>query len=699
MIKLPFSTRPRGSVMFFGMIIVVILASLALSFTSTITVNQTHLEADIAAQRALHLAQAYTNIKVQRVWTKYSTWPTDKRVQFVYQAIITNLDPDPSSPTYNQPLNWSEPNAGYVTCGEGMAMCSISTNDPFPPQLLQPAGTPAEFIDVRFRTVAVVQNLGSGVARDTNVTGSTSKYGMRTVAREVERVIRFGLGQAQVFDYVYFANNFGWMYGNNLNLYGNMGANGNLNFSGNPKVDGALYAAMNPAINAAGTINGSASFDTIKQYQTLANSGTPSGVLPSNDNNNGLMRPTNPAAPGVPFSAGYDGTQPTQSQQSMINMPYLSDLSAYQTMAKSTVLAARADLGEPSLISGGIVKQLKAPGLDPTVASNYNIIINHTYGFNSGENGQYATTSVNAQGKTVVTLNTVSTQLDATTQANNGNLALIGTPEQPIVVLGPVVVSNDLVIKGTITGQGTFYTGRNVNVIGDLTYANAPQWSQNDSNVAQTAADDTKKDGVGFGVKGNVVLGQYTNASLSGGNGSDSWDSALAYIKPPFTAPYPVDAKDSNLGYVTSTVNGQPSFNGDYTATDGGKKLATSTGTGTPIARRFYESSFSNQYIATYATKPQNVQGIFYTNHYYGGRPTNYALYGAVIMRDEAILTDNLANFYYDPRISKGALNAYINLFLPRTPTYSTVMYHEILPIELSGASPFTPIPQTILND
>ena len=28
----------------------------------------------------------------------------------------------------------------------------------------------------------------------------------------------------------------------------------------------------------------------------------------------------------------------------------------------------------------------------------------------------------------------------------NGNLALVGTPEQPIVISGPVVVNNDLVI-------------------------------------------------------------------------------------------------------------------------------------------------------------------------------------------------------------------------------------------------------------
>jgi len=46
---------------------------------------------------------------------------------------------------------------------------------------------------------------------------------------------------------------------------------------------------------------------------------------------------------------------------------------------------------------------------------------------------------------------------------------------------------------------------------------------------------------------------------------------------------------------------------------------------------------------------------------------SNLKLYGSMIARDEAIVTDNNGKFFYDPRISKQEPATYVNLFLPRT--------------------------------
>jgi hypothetical protein len=258
-------------------------------------------------------------------------------------------------------------------------------------------------------------------------------------------------------------------------------------------------------------------------------------------------------------------------------------------------------------------------------------------------------------------------------------------------------------------------------VLGDLTYANAPQWTQNDFNINQpgtgTAAQNQSKDGVGFGAKGNVVFGDYTHASPSGGDGSDYWDGALAYIKPPFTAPYPVDPGDADNGYVTSNQGGVPTFNGDYTQKDGGSKFDTSKNKGT-AARRYYESSFSNDYVHGLATnndfpgitgKPAAVSGIFYCNHYLGGRLNNPSLYGTAVMRDEAMVVDGGLSMFYDPRIMDENVSSKVNVYLPVDAQFTTQVFSELrdpsngLPMLDQGSTPNTgtagwgpaPIPQT----
>jgi len=645
----------RGSVIIFGMILVAILATISMSFATRIQFNEARLELDVAGSQALELAKSVNAMKIRQMWRVYARERTDRRVALLggedqngdasldagEDANLNTVLDAAQAPTYSDPA--------FVRTGHGEARCTVTVVRLFK----------KEYVDVAVDTVASVPNAMNG----------------RMATRRVEQIVRYGLGPATVFDYVYFANNYGWMYGNPLYLYGNMGANGNLGFGGDPTVDGKLFAAANSAIGAAGVINGNARFDSLDQYRALAGP-------------NRLMRPTNPAATpedangngrldagedansngkldNYDYEVGYGGTQPKAERQEAIDMPYLGDMQMYKDLAAATQRGARPDVGEAAVGTGGIVKQLKAPGLDPADPDNYNIIIDKTYGFQTDQNGKY--TLQDAGG--AVTLTDISKPLDTTDQKKNGNLALIGTPEQPIVIMGPVVISNDLVIKGVVKGQGTFYVGRNTHVVGDLVYSDPPEWRQNDTSFDSTTASNKLKDGVGFGTKGSVVLGNYENSSDFG--------VARYYMQPPFTQPHTVDAADTDIGYVTSTTDGKPTFHGNYNERDGGKMYNDFDSTPLDQNRRFCESSFPKSYIESIATKPKKMMGIFYTNHYFGGRTNQLELYGSMVTRDEGIVTDTSAKWYYDPRISKGDMSTYIELFLPRNAIYQSLLFRE----------------------
>ena len=122
-------------------------------------------------------------------------------------------------------------------------------------------------------------------------------------------------------------------------------------------------------------------------------------------------------------------------------------------------------------------------------------------------------------------------------------VTLAGTASDPIVLSGPVVIEGDIAIKGYVTGRGTIYAGRNVHVIGDLTYKNPPSWPKPMDDPEAVAAANAKADLVGLAAKGSLILGDYTSAA---------WSSVTRrYQTPPFTQPYVVDPSDAVNGYVT----------------------------------------------------------------------------------------------------------------------------------------------------
>ncbi len=83
----------------------------------------------------------------------------------------------------------------------------------------------------------------------------------------------------------------------------------------------------------------------------------------------------------------------------------------------------------------------------------------------------------------------------------DGNLILIGTVDDPIVIDKKVAVNGDLIIKGKVKGWGQIYTKGNVYVAGDVTYDDAPG--------EFGLADDGTKNGFALTAGGSIMIGDY----------------------------------------------------------------------------------------------------------------------------------------------------------------------------------------------
>jgi hypothetical protein len=85
--------------------------------------------------------------------------------------------------------------------------------------------------------------------------------------------------------------------------------------------------------------------------------------------------------------------------------------------------------------------------------------------------------------------------------AYEGNLILIGTDDDPIVIDKKVAVDGDLVIEGKVKGWGQIYVRGNVYVTGDVTYADAP----GEFGIAE----DGTPNGFALTAGGSIMMGDY----------------------------------------------------------------------------------------------------------------------------------------------------------------------------------------------
>ncbi len=293
------------------------------------------------------------------------------------------------------------------------------------------------------------------------------------VTKRMEAVYEIDLGMSDVFKYAYFINNYGWFDTGDayMRINGDVRANGDLRLTvwgGNytmtddyNDIHGNFYASENPELinpqtgqKAQGFISGDAGqYSTEKAYwevkgghsRPLKNLVFPGQPAPGGTTKSipwGWDPYHNPAKGGAIDQQRFE-RQPTQP------MPYLGDLDYYKTLAKQRK-------GELK----GLV-WVEGVGYRPKVVT--------VDGIYAGVDGVLGTAD------------------------DKNPLVILGGYANPIEITGPVVVPGDVIIKGVVKGRGTVYAGRNVHVVGNLTYASdtwgsasfvaAPRWESLQRNT------------------------------------------------------------------------------------------------------------------------------------------------------------------------------------------------------------------------
>lgn len=490
---------------------------------------------------------------------------------------------------------------------------SVIENYPFPVTINTPEGlTCTVMVPANTDPVVVTPD---GVLLKLIAVGTAPHLG-GTARKAIASTISYEMKQSPVFNYAYFINNFGEL-GMRVTVNGDVRSNADFSFAHEPLINGDIYAAENPDLEAAGTISGDTTYWDISEYQSNA----PPRARPTD--------PTGPPNPGGEvYDAGYDGESERFEHQNVLDMPYLGDLGDYLGTKNGYRRLAEATNG-------------KITGYDEEGKKK----VYEKFYEGDGPDGEDGT-------------------------PDDGCIVLIGTKKKPIVIEGRdadgnpipgvVVIKKDVIIKGVVSGQGAIYAGRNIHILGDVTYKDPPSWPKPDEDPYTTAGENKTKDFLGFGAKGNVVIGNYTRGW---------WKLTLEYLT---VDGYEVDETDAALGYDSDQDpdNGYW-FDGNYTAVD--DEEGKDDGEGEGIERRFYESSLSDSDIDKIAgkrVKITHIDGVFYNNHAFAGRVRRCAFDGSIVSRNEAIVYSPAARngliMNYDVRAHRGNMD-YIDINLPRS--------------------------------
>jgi hypothetical protein len=463
---------------------------------------------------------------------------------------------------------------------------------------------------------------------DSNNDGALDSGELR---RAVRSTMRFSLSRAEVFDYAYFVNNYGWMQGfgpGDMIVNGDMRANGNFDFSGGtPTINGSVYAAPNDRLlpAASGVVNITPTQWGNSYYETNANSRSRQAYNVSKHGAKGgaqydswkdliydrdaYVKDDDVSGSVVGDRNGtrtYGGTVLSPESTSTLTMPDLSDLSRYMGL------------------------------------SNDYVDTKQTFGDGSANPGY-------GEGAYVDVWNSTTSQYDriSTNGVVTGNAALIGTSDHPIKIHGPVTITQDAIIKGTVDGQGTIYTGRNVHIVGSITYKNPPDFRGSDPTTIDN--NNEKKSVLGLAARASIIMGDTSTFGYY----------PLAYMSPPFThARY-----DDNGNLIPA-----------YNAYDVDSYSVMK-----------YQSVLGSSYIHSVSSSISQIDAVLYTNFLGGGNigtgGGGVTFNGSIISRDEAMVLWSLPfRMNYDNRIKERALTGspLIDIDLPRSPTVTQLNWQEV---------------------
>ncbi len=447
----------------------------------------------------------------------------------------------------------------------------------------------------------------------------------------IDVIATYQLARSQVFDYTYFINNYGWMDGfgvNDLVVNGDMRANGNFNFTnGSPTVNGSVYACANDKLNppAAGLINADPVKMSNANYLTAA-------ALDSR-----MRQGYNSAMQGAKGSGQYEQWRDYvfESNASIVNNRTDGAVAGDSTGLKSWNLTTANGTLTTSMLDSNPTKEVVMPDLSDlthytAISQNY-IDQKATYldGTTNPNYGLGASVQVwNGSAYTTISTNGVVT----------GSAAVIGTVDHPVLIHGPVTFTQDALVKGYFSGQGTVYTGRNVHIVGSIIYKNAPNFiGANQTTIDQ---NNEKKDLVAFAARGSVIMGDTSTFTQS---------YPLQYMEPPFTHSRLDDYGNTIAAFDATQVDGT-----------GFKK---------------YQSVMGDTYLHSISSSVNQMDAVLYTNFVGGGDigtgGGGVVFNGTIISKDEAMVIFSLPmKMNYDSRIREKTLSSQplIDLQLPRSP-------------------------------
>lgn len=482
--------------------------------------------------------------------------------------------------------------------------------------------------------------------------------------RSVDVTARFELARSEIFDYTYFINNYGWMDGFNesqLVVNGDMRANGNFDFrNGSPTVNGSVFAAVNDKLNprAVGLINSA----PVKMTQSAYSSWTPtrparlSGESDAAFNarvaeyTNMIMSRRRPsyssATHGADGSTAYDTNRDFvfRSDGGMVNGKVAGAVVGDAQGVRAWTRTRASNAAALTMLDTNSTREIVMPDLSDL--SEYQEL-SRTYR-NPKANFQDGTANPNfGQGAFLEVWNSTTNsyqRLDTQGQIN-GSVVLVGTQERPIRIHGPVTVSQDVVIKGFVEGQGTLYSGRNTHIVGSIRYKNGPDFRS--GSIAGNDSVNEKRDFLGLAARGSVMMGNPTT----------------------FSNPFP-------LAYMTP-VNPPSKMMGTYGRFD-------ENGTWIPpfdamqidsTGRRRFQSVIPDTTMNAIAEGVNQIDAVMYSNFVGGGNVgtsgAGMVMNGTIIARDEAIVTWSLPIIMnYDNRIREREISnsPLIDLELPRSP-------------------------------
>ncbi|MDI6781640.1 MAG: hypothetical protein QME49_06025 [bacterium] len=465
--------------------------------------------------------------------------------------------------------------------------------------------------------------------------------------KQIEIIVRVDRNVAtrmpKVFDYAYFLNNWGWWYyAGGEQCPGSMRSNGRFDFK-------KIYGNFSPwKPSEAVTVNGNVEAHLDVTYLDKYNrTYLPAGLA-------GLKTPP-------PDYATYPYAKPSLKKEPIPNM---QTMKYYEDIAK---------------------------GYDP-----YTKTYNHPLGKISIGSKVFVDDGVFGDDEP------------------HENLILIGTKDSPIEIRNSVAIKGNLIMKGYVKTfnddpgklpYASVYVGRNMYIAGDIEYVNGPEWSaypqwqkssgtdykypdnttlniaDNDDGLPGTTSahplnsspkmdkwvenNSTNKNLLSVAAKGGLVYGDYSSNTWYsnywlfkmgsedvGADGipgtKDAGEGDGIFQRETEDLDGDGEFRKNNYGWKDiSTTGGNSNKSEPLQNFDGLRRDGKKSG---PLWDPM-EKKEINHYAETATNMISNIDGVYYTQHFLGGRVANSPKFrGSLIGKDEAIVYSGTLQLMQDTR-------------------------------------------------